>query len=144
MVVKNNYFWIQQSNETTSQRDYKSTSSQITFIANGDMIEVMRINKIEEMYGFHFADVDIQMMDYEEMPALSVKIILETLHSDSPALTPEESKKLYQAVEEDYMDIPRASDRRKLMKENPYFNALQHQAGIPQKRNSLCRCRNWR
>ena len=81
------------------------------------------------MYGFHFADVDIQMMDYEEMPALSVKIILETLHSDSPALTPEESKKLYQAVEEDYMDIPRASDRRKLMKENPYFNALQVKYG---------------
>ena len=98
MVVKNNYFWIQQSNETTNQRDYKSTSSQITFIANGDMIEVMRINKIEEMYGFHFADVDIQMTDYEKMPTLSVKIILEALHSDSPALTPEENKKLYQAA----------------------------------------------
>lgn len=129
MVVKNNYFWIQQSNETTNQRDYKSTSSQITFIANGDMIEVMRINKIEEMYGFHFADVDIQMTDYEKMPTLSIKIILETLHSDSPALTTEENKKLYQAVEEDYMDIPRASDRRKAIKENPYFNALQVKFG---------------
>lgn len=109
-----------------------SNNSQIHedfFIANGDMIEIMKINKIEEMYGFHFADVEIQMLDYDEMPTLSVKILMETLHSDSPALTPEESKRLYQAVEEDYMDIPRAEDRRKMMKTNPYFNALQVKYG---------------
>ena len=101
----------------------------ISFIANGDMIEVMRINHIEEMYGFHFADVEIQLMDYEDAPSLSVKILLETLHSDSPALTNDEAKKLYQAVEEDYMDIPKAADRRKAMKDNPYFNALQVKYG---------------
>ena len=138
MVVKNNYYWSQQDNKTTRQQEAQQSNAhssqliaqgQITFLANGDMIEIMRINKIEEMYGFHFADVDIQMLDYEDMPVLSVKIILETLHSESPALTSEESKKLYQAVEEDYMDIPRASDRRKLMKENPYFNALQVKYG---------------
>ena len=138
MIVKNNYYWSQQDNKTTRQQEAQQSNAhssqliaqgQITFLANGDMIEIMRINKIEEMYGFHFADVDIQMLDYEDMPVLSVKIILETLHSDSPALTSEESKKLYQAVEEDYMDIPRASDRRKLMKENPYFNALQVKYG---------------
>ena len=143
MVVKNNYFWVK---ETTSQQDNKTTrqqetqlsnahnsqliaQGQISFIANGDMVEVMRINKIEEMYGFHFADVDIQLIDYEDTPSISVKILLETLHSDSPALTDEESKRLYKAVEEDYMDIPRAADRRKLMKENPYFNALQVKYG---------------
>ena len=81
------------------------------------------------MYGFHFADVDIQLMDYDDAPTLSVKIILETLHSDAPALTNDEAKRLYQAVEEDYMDITRASDRRKAMKENPYFNALQVKYG---------------
>jgi exodeoxyribonuclease-5 len=93
------------------------------------MIEITRINKFEEMYGFHFADVDIQLTDYEEAPTLSVKIIMETLYSDSPALTNEEAKRLYQAVEEDYMDIPRAADRRKAMKENPYYNALQVKFG---------------
>ena len=128
MVVKNNYFWSDQSSAVSHQPTAISQLP-IAFIANGDMIEVMRINKIEEMYGFHFADVDIQLMDYEDRPTLSVKILMETLHSDSPALTPEESKRLYQAVEEDYMDIPRASDRRKAMKENPYFNALQVKYG---------------
>ena len=140
MVVKNNYFWSDQQSAISSQQSANHKNSQIlrfsdsqipkiSFIANGDMIEVMRINKIEEMYGFHFADVDIQMLDYDEYPCLSVKILLDTLHSDSAALTEEDSKRLYNAVEEDYMDIPRASDRRKQMKENPYFNALQVKYG---------------
>lgn len=126
MVVKNNYYW---SNEPPSRDVSHTSTTSIPFIANGDMAEVLRINKNEEMYGFHFADVDIQLTDYVEAPSLSVKILLETLHSDAPALTAEEAKQLYQAVEEDYMDIPRASDRRKLMKENPYFNALQVKYG---------------
>ncbi len=116
MVVKNNYFW--------TDEDQK-----ISFIANGDMIELMRINNTEEMYGFHFADVDIQLTDYQEKPNLSVKILLETLTSDSPALTPEESEKFYRAVEEDYMDIPNKRERYKEMRKNPYFNALQVKFG---------------
>ena len=143
MIVKNNYYWSQQSTDNSQQsssttqklRNSETNSqqpianSQISFLANGDMIEIRRINKFEEMYGFHFADVDIQLMDYEDAPTLSVKIIMETLYSDSPALTNEEAKRLYQAVEEDYMDIPRAEDRRKAMKENPYYNALQVKFG---------------
>jgi len=127
MIVKNNYFWSSQQSAVSGQQP--TSNSQITFLANGDMIEITRINKFEEMYGFHFADVDIQLMDYDDAPTLSVKIILETLHSDTPALTNDEAKRLYQAVEEDYMDIPRASDRRKAMKENPYYNALQVKYG---------------
>ena len=134
MVVKNNYFWsgLQSAvcNQHTSTNSQQPTAnSQISFIANGDMVEIKRINKFEEIYGFHFADVDIQLTDYEDAPTLSVKIIMETLYSDSPALTNEEAKRLYQAVEEDYMDIPRAADRRKAMKENPYYNALQVKFG---------------
>ena len=116
MVVKNNYFWTDENQK-------------ISFIANGDMIELMRINSTEEMYGFHFADVDIQLTDYQEEPNLSVKILLETLTSDSPALTQDEAERLYRAVEEDYMDIPNKRDRYKAMRQNPYFNALQVKFG---------------
>ena len=131
MIVKNNYYWCQQDNEFSDSQILRFSDSKILipFLANGDMIEVMRINKIEEMYGFHFADVEIQLLDYDNTPTLSVKILLETLHSEAPALTDDESKRLYHAVEEDYMDIPRAADRRKAMKENPYFNALQVKYG---------------
>ena len=116
MVVKNNYFWTDENQK-------------ISFIANGDMIELMRINNTEEMYGFHFADVDIHLTDYQEEPNLSVKILLETLTSDSPALTQDEAERLYRAVEEDYMDIPNKRDRYKAMRQNPYFNALQVKFG---------------
>lgn len=116
MVVKNNYFWTDESQK-------------ISFIANGDMIELMRINNIEEMYGFHFADVEIQLTDYQDEPNLSVKILLETLTSDSPALTAGESDRLYRSVEEDYMDIPDKRERYKAMRQNPYFNALQVKFG---------------
>ena len=116
MVVKNNYFW--------TDEDQK-----VSFIANGDMIELMRINNTEEMYGFHFADVEIQLIDYPDAPNLSVKILLETLTSDSPALTQEESDSLYKAIEDDYMDIPNKRDRYKAMRQNPYFNALQVKFG---------------
>lgn len=116
MVVKNNYFW--------TDEDQK-----ISFIANGDMIELMRINSTEEMYGFHFADVEIRLTDYQDEPNLSVKILLETLSSDSPALTAEESERLYKEVEEDYMDIPNKRHRYKAMRQNPYFNALQVKFG---------------
>ena len=133
MVVKNNYYWSQQTTyngqQSSTNSQQPTANSQISFIANGDMIEITRINKFEEMYGFHFADVDIQLTDYEDAPTLSVKIIMEALNSDTPALTNEDAKRLYQAVEEDYMDIPRAADRRKMMKENPYFNALQVKFG---------------
>ena len=116
MVVKNNYYWTDENQK-------------ISFIANGDMVELMRINSTEEMYGFHFADVEIQLTDYQDEPNLSVKILLETLTSDSPALTQEEAEKLYRAVEEDYMDIPNKRDRYKEMRKNPYFNALQVKFG---------------
>ena len=116
MVVKNNYFWTDESQK-------------ISFIANGDMIELMRINNTEEMYGFHFADVEIQLTDYQEEPNLSVKILLETLTSDAPALTQDESERLYRSVEEDYMDIPDRRERYKAMRQNPYFNALQVKFG---------------
>ena len=137
MIVKNNYFWCQQTTDNRQQETQLSNAhnsqliaqGQISFLANGDMIEITRINKFEEMYGFHFADVDIQLTDYEDAPTLSVKIIMEALYSDSPALTNDDAKRLYQAVEEDYMDIPKAADRRKAMKENPYYNALQVKFG---------------
>lgn len=111
MVVKNNYFWTDESKD-------------IKFIANGDMIEINKINSFEEMYGFHFADVEIRLTDYPDSSDLSVKILTDTLTSNSPALSTEESQRLFSAIEEDYMDIPNKRERYKAMKNNPWFNAL--------------------
>ncbi len=112
MIVKNNYFWADQNKA-------------ISFIANGDMVELKKISHFEEMYGFKFADVEISFLDYPDMPYLQVKILLDTLYSNGAALTEEEWMKLRQNVEEDYMDIPSRRDRYKEMRKNPWLNALQ-------------------
>ena len=112
MVVKNNYYWAE-GNEA------------ISFIANGDMAEIRKIKHFEEMYGFRFADVELSFTDYPDQPNLEAKILLGTLNSNSPSLTEEENKRLFTAIEEDYMDIPNRRERYKEMKKNPWFNALQ-------------------
>ena len=112
MVVKNNYYWTE-------------GHTSINFIANGDMAEIRKIKHYEEMYGFRFADVELSFTDYPEAPNVEVKILLDTLNSNSPSLTEEESQRLFTAIEEDYMDIPNRRERYKEMKKNPWFNALQ-------------------
>ena len=112
MVVKNNYYWTEGNPD-------------INFIANGDMAEIRKIKHFEEMYGFRFADVELSFTDYPDAPNLEAKILLDTLNSNSPSLTEEENKRLFAAIEEDYMDIPNRRERYKEMKKNPWFNALQ-------------------
>jgi exodeoxyribonuclease-5 len=112
MIVKNNYFWTDGNKE-------------ISFIANGDMAEIMKIARYEEMYGFRFADVELGFPDYPDTPNLEVKILLDTLNSESASLTEEEDLRLRSAIEADYMDIPNRRERYRAMKQNPWFNALQ-------------------
>ncbi len=112
MVVKNNYFWLDKS-------------SQAGFIANGDIVEVLEIFKIIDLYGFRFAQVKLRMVDYPGQKPFETVIMLDTLTMDAPSLNYEQSNKLYQAVNEDYQDIKTKWARYKKVKENKYFNALQ-------------------
>ena len=112
MIVKNNYYWTDERKE-------------FSFIANGDMAEIMKIARYEDMYGFRFADVELSFSDYPEAPNMEVKILLDTLNSESASLTEEENMRLRSAIEADYMDIPNRRDRYRAMKQNPWFNALQ-------------------
>ena len=97
----------------------------MSFIANGDMAEIRKIKHFEEMYGFRFADIELSFTDYPDAPNIEAKILLDTLNSNSPSLTEEENKRLFSAIEEDYMDIPNRKERYKEMKKSPWFNALQ-------------------
>jgi exodeoxyribonuclease-5 len=122
MIVKNNYYWSPRDSQSDRTPSGSHTSS---FIANGDMAEILKIVRYEELYGFRFADVVLSFPDYPEAPNLDVKIILDTLNSNSAALTEEENTRLREAIEADYMDIPNRRERYKAMKQNPWFNALQ-------------------
>jgi ATP-dependent exoDNAse (exonuclease V) alpha subunit len=114
MVVRNNYFWLQEQEEGSTG-----------FIANGDIARIKKVRRFEEMYGFRFADVQLEFIDYAEDPVLDCKIMLDTLYSEAPALVPTEQKRFFLEAMKDYDHI--ASRKAKLdeLKLNPYYNALQ-------------------
>ena len=113
MVVKNNYHY--------AERDENSPMS---FVANGDVVRLRRIRRFEEFYGFRFIDAVVEFPDYGDYQ-MSVKVMLNTLSSESPSLTREESRTLFYEVEKDYTDIASKIKRFKAIRENPHFNAMQ-------------------
>ena len=110
MVVRNNYFW-------------GKAHKDIEFIANGEIIQVVRVRHTEEMYGFRFCNILARFVDYDT--EIEIKIILDTLHNESPALSKEQNDKLFASISEDYADIRTKPERIKKIKEDPYFNAIQ-------------------
>ena len=111
MIVKNNYYWTEQFKE-------------ISFLANGDIAVVQRVRNVQELFGFRFADVTMTLPDYDSYE-LTATVILDSLTTESPALSREQQEQLYNAVMEDYADIPLKADRIKQLKKDKYFNALQ-------------------
>lgn len=112
MVVKNNYFWLPEK-------------SKANFIANGDIIELMEIYEIKELYDYRFARVKIRMVDYPDEEPFETIIFLDVLAMPSASLSWDESQVLYKKVLEDYAEIPSKYKQMQKVKENVYFNALQ-------------------
>lgn len=112
MVVKNNYFWVKPTSEAG-------------FIANGDIVEVLEIQNFKSLYGFRFAEVTVRMVDYPKMKPFDTVLLLDTIQSEFPSLSFEESNKLYQEVMKDYGDLKSKYKKFMSVKANKYFNALQ-------------------
>lgn len=111
MVVRNNYFWVEKVPD-------------VNFIANGDIVEVVRIKGMKELHGFRFAEVTVKLADYQQQE-LDVVIMLDTLALDAPALPSSRSNELFESVSLDYADEINKRNRFKKIKADPYFNALQ-------------------
>ena len=110
MVVKNNYFWL---------KDEENAS----FIANGDIAEVRRIRRYEEMYGMRFAEMTLWFRDAEL--ELDAKVMLDTLMMPTPSLSAEKSRELYFAVLADHPGIRSKRKQYEAVRDDPYYNALQ-------------------
>jgi len=110
MVVKNNYFVPQEEDN-------------ISFIANGDIAEIRRIIRYEELYGFRFAGMLLYFPDYEL--ELESKVMLDVLHLDTPSLPQERSSELFKNIQADYLHLKTRRKQYMAVRENPYFNALQ-------------------
>jgi len=112
MVVRNNYFWLPDSEATA-------------FIANGDMAKITRVRNEEERYGFRFSEVQMEFLDYPEAGSITCKVMLDTLQAETPNLSYEQSKKLYEGLTEDYAHITNKKERLLAIKQDPFYNALQ-------------------
>ena len=170
MIVKNNYYWVEQEVKKwkvesekmkvrASERDASSLAIAqrarpnsdgahvvegvsrcqqapspqeraggealpFSFIANGDIAVVRRVRRTREMYGFRFADVLLRFPDYDDYE-METTVLLDTLHSESPSLTKEESERLFQSVMDDYAHLTTKKERYEQLRLDPYFNALQ-------------------
>ena len=121
MIVKNNYYWTEKLLADEGADSYANLPS---FIANGDIAVIRRVRRMRELYGFRFEDAVLSFPDYDDLE-MDVTLLMDTLHSESPSLTREESDGLFAAVMEDYADIPDKKEKMKKLRENPHFNALQ-------------------
>jgi exodeoxyribonuclease-5 len=112
MVVKNNYFWLKPNSEAG-------------FIANGDIIEVLEIFSIKELYTFKFAEVKVKMVDYPKQDPFETVLLLDTIATEAPSLPYEDGNRLYQEVMKDYESETSKYKKFMAVKNNPFFNALQ-------------------
>ena len=112
MIVKNNYH----------------VPPSLGFLANGDRCVVQRVRRVHELYGFRFAEVTLQLPDYDDQE-LTCTTLLDTLTTEAPALTREQQERLFDGVMADYADVPRKADRMKKLKEDAHYNALQVKYG---------------
>ncbi|RYE19879.1 MAG: ATP-dependent endonuclease, partial [Sphingobacteriaceae bacterium] len=114
MVVRNNYFWM---------KDQEGVSTD--FIANGDIGQIKRVRNIREMYGFQFADVQLEFTDYADGLTLDCTVMLNTLYTETPSLSQADSQRFFEEVMKDYEHLGSRQKKMEELKLNPYFNALQ-------------------
>jgi exodeoxyribonuclease-5 len=112
MIVRNNYFYV-------------PDDAPSGFLANGDFAEITKVVSFEELYGLRFATLRLQLINDHESEPFEAKVILDTLHTNSPALTQEQNKELYEAVLDDYTDITAKKELNEALRKDPYLNALQ-------------------
>jgi len=110
MVTRNNYYW---------NKPYK----EIDFIANGDILQIVRVKKYHDIYGFRFVDLTLRSLDLGW--EIDARIWLDSLQSDSPTQMNEMTNRLFEAVGEDYPEITTKREKFKKIFENEYYNALQ-------------------
>ncbi len=139
MIVRNNYYWTELLRQQLTAEgraagaagqpapagpDAAARQALPSFLANGDRARVQRVRNVRDLYGFHFADVELRFPDYDDFE-LDCTVLMDTLTTDAPALTREQMQQLYQAVMADYAALPTKHERLAALRQDRYFNALQ-------------------
>ena len=114
IVARNNYHYTKRPDRSD-------------FIANGEIIEVQRIGRHYYEYGLHFADATIYLPDRDD--SLEVRLLLTSLEDPTPQRTQAERQRLFELIAADYADIPSVTDRRKAIRRDPFWGALEVKYG---------------
>lgn len=120
MAVKNNYYWTGEAQKELP----KGEQLAISFIANGDIAEVVHFHNVHEVHGFTFADATLRFSDYDDVE-IDCRVLLDTLSSESSNLSAADQQRLFESVQIDYNDIKNERERMKAIRHDPYYNALQ-------------------
>ena len=112
MVARNNYHVLPKPNR-------------LSFLANGEFVEVVEVKEIEHRYHLRFATLLLRLPDYPKQAAFSCKVMLDTLESELPALSDQDNRALYEAAAQEYTHIEQNSRRLKAIRKDLYLNALQ-------------------
>jgi len=112
MIVKNNYYFL-------------GDDAPAGFLANGDFVEIQRVVDFEDLYGLRYATLELRLLDYPDQTPFEAKVILNTLHSPTPALPDEDHQKLYQQVLEEYSQAENKKEQMEAVRNDMYLNALQ-------------------
>ncbi len=113
MVVRNNYKYL------PVDKEGKPTSS---FIANGELLKVISSRHEQQLYGFTFREAELEDSNGGFITA---QILMDSLFTQAPALTPEQRQQLFNNV---VMDYPECTTKKMLyqkLRQDPYLNALQ-------------------
>ena len=114
IVARNNYHYTKRPDRSD-------------FIANGEIIEVQRIGRHYYEYGLHFADATIYLPDRDD--SLDVRLLLTSLEDPTPQRSQAERQRLFELIAADYADIPSVTDRRKAIRRDPFWGALEVKYG---------------
>ncbi|MCQ2184512.1 MAG: AAA family ATPase [Bacteroidales bacterium] len=112
MVVKNSYHFVEGKVEG------------LDYVANGEIVRLERIRHFENRYGLEFADAELSLPDCGGI-SFQAKVILDTLSSESPSLTPQQANYLYTQVDADYSDIKSRRKRYEAVRSDDYYAAIQ-------------------
>ena len=142
MIVKNNYYWTERLLKAIEKAEARRREARLKagllprenelaaerppfdFIANGETAEVIAVHNRQDQFGFHFADCVLRFDAYRNYE-MECRVLLDTLTSESPSLTTEERRTLYENVLDDYESLPTRRERMKALRQDPYYNALQ-------------------
>lgn len=113
MILKNNYFWLDQE-----------AANKAGFIANGDIIIIERIRGYEERGAFRFCRVVVRLLDYPDLPEMEVLLLLNTIWEESAGMAYEKLRELQHIIAEDYQHLDNPGKIKKAVQEDPYYNAL--------------------